>query len=220
MSQLVTSSGQSIGTSASSSVLPMNIQGWFPLGLTGLISFLSKGLSRVFSSTTIQKHQFFGTQPSLWSNSHIQYTTTGETTALTLWTFVSKVMSLLYNMLSRFVIVFLPRSKYLLILWLHSPSAMILQPKKMKSVSTFPHQFAWSDRTRCHDLSFWMLDFKPAFSLSSFTFIKRLFSSSSLSADNVLSSAYLRLWYFSQQSWFQLVLHPDPHFAWCTLHIT
>ena len=58
-------------TGASASVLPMNIQGWFPLGLTGLISLLSQGLSRVFSNSTIQKHQFFGAQPSLWSNSHI-----------------------------------------------------------------------------------------------------------------------------------------------------
>ena len=63
--------GQSIVASASASVLPMSIQGWFPLGLTGLISLQSKGLSRVFSSITIQKHQFIGTQPSLWSNSHI-----------------------------------------------------------------------------------------------------------------------------------------------------
>ena len=63
--------GQSIRTSASASILSMNIQGWFPLGLTGLISLLSKGLWRVFSSTTIQKHQFFSAQPSLWSNSHI-----------------------------------------------------------------------------------------------------------------------------------------------------
>ena len=66
-----TSGSQRIGASASLSALPMNIQGWFPLGLTGLISLLSKGLSRVFFSTTIQKHQFFGTQPSLWSNSQI-----------------------------------------------------------------------------------------------------------------------------------------------------
>ena len=71
MSCLFISGSQSIGVSASASVLPMNIQGWFPLGLTGLISLLSKCLSRVFSSTTIRKHQFFGTQPSLWSNSHI-----------------------------------------------------------------------------------------------------------------------------------------------------
>ena len=68
MSQLFPSGGQSIGASAS--VLPVNIQGWFPLGLTGLISLLSKGLSRVLSNTTIWKHQFFGAQP-LWSNSHI-----------------------------------------------------------------------------------------------------------------------------------------------------
>ena len=66
-----TSGGQSIGVSALASVLPTNIQGWFPLGWTGWISLQSKGLSRVFSNTTVQKHQFFGTQPSLWSNSHI-----------------------------------------------------------------------------------------------------------------------------------------------------
>ena len=70
MSQLFTSGGQSIGASASVSVLPMNTQGWFPLGLTGLI-LESKGLSRVFSNTTVQKHQFFSDQPSLWSNSYI-----------------------------------------------------------------------------------------------------------------------------------------------------
>ena len=69
MSQLFASGGQSIGASAS--VLPMNIQGWVPLGWTGLISFLSKGLSRVFSNTTVWKYQFFGAQPSLRSNSHI-----------------------------------------------------------------------------------------------------------------------------------------------------
>ena len=72
ISWLFTSGGQSIGVSASASVLPMNIQGWYPLGLTSLISLLSKGLSRVFSNTTMQKHQFFGAQPSLWSNSHIR----------------------------------------------------------------------------------------------------------------------------------------------------
>ena len=71
MSWLLTSSDQSIGASASASVLQMNIQGWFPLRLIGLISLQSKGLSRVFFSTTVQKHQFFGAQPSLWSNSHI-----------------------------------------------------------------------------------------------------------------------------------------------------
>ena len=68
---LFTSGAQGTGASAAASVLPMNIQGWFPLGLTGLISLLSKGLSRVFSSTTVQKHQFFGSQFFLWSKSHI-----------------------------------------------------------------------------------------------------------------------------------------------------
>ena len=71
MSWLFASGGQRIGASASASVLPTNIQGWFPLGLTGLISLVSKGLSRVFSSTIVLKHIFFGTQPSLWSSSHI-----------------------------------------------------------------------------------------------------------------------------------------------------
>ena len=95
MSWLFTSGGQNIGASASASELPMNIQGWFPLGLTGLISVQSKGFSRVFSSTTICKHQFFGSQPSLWSNSHI-YTwlldkPVAWLIALTRWTFVRKI---------------------------------------------------------------------------------------------------------------------------------
>ena len=71
MSQFFVSGGQSIGASASTSVLPMNIQDWFPLGLTGWISLQSKGLSRVFSNTTVQKHQFFSAKLSLWSKSHI-----------------------------------------------------------------------------------------------------------------------------------------------------
>ena len=70
VSQLFASGSQSIRASASASVLPVNVQDWFPLELTGLISLKSKGLSRVFSNTTVQKHQFFGAQPSLWSNSH------------------------------------------------------------------------------------------------------------------------------------------------------
>ena len=73
MSRLFTSSGQSIGASASTSVLPLNIQAWFPLGLTDLISLLSKALSRIFSSSTTQKHQFIGTQPSWQSNYHITW---------------------------------------------------------------------------------------------------------------------------------------------------
>ena len=108
-------------------------------------------------------------------------------------------MSLLFNMLSRLVITFLPRSKHLLISWLQSPSAVILVPPKIKSatVSTVSPSI-------CHEvmgpdamiLVFWMLSFKPTFSLSSFTFIKRLFSSYALSAIRVVSSAYLKLLIF------------------------
>ena len=140
----------------------MNIQDWFTLGLTGLISLLSKGLSRVFSSTTIWKYQFFSTQPSLWSNYHI-HIITGKTIALTIWTFFSKVISLLYIMLSRFVIAFFsPRSKCVLISWLQSPPAVILDPKKTKSVtvSTFPPiNLPWSDGAGCYDLHFLNVQF-------------------------------------------------------------
>ena len=174
--------------------------------------------------------------------SHL-YVTTGKTIALTIRTFVSKVLSLLFNILSRFVIAFLPRSKPLLISWLQSSCAVILEPKKMKSVAVstfFPFYLPWSDRIReawghkesdmtewtelmgsdAMILVFWMLCFKPAFSLSSFILIKRLFSSFSLSAIIVVSSAYLRLLIFLWQSWFQLVIHPVRHFTWCTLHIS
>ena len=111
------------------------------------------------------------------------YMTTGKTIALTRRTFVYKVMSLLLNMLSRLVITFLPRSKCLLISWLQSPSAVILEPKN--NISHCFHCFPI-----CHEVMgpdsmifvFWMLSFKPPFSLPSLTFIKRLFRSSSLSA--------------------------------------
>ena len=124
-----------------------------------------------------------------------------KTIALTRWTFVGKVMSLLFNMLSKLVKTFLPRCKHLLISWLHSSSAVIWEPQKIKSVtvSTVSHLFGmkWCDRMHHQmHLVFWMLSFKPTFSLSSFTFIKRLFSSSSLSLIRVVSSAYLRLLIF------------------------
>ena len=127
----------------------MNLQDWFPLGLTGLISLPSKGLSRVFSNTIGQKHQFSALSFFVVQLSH-PYVTTGKTIALTRWTFVSKVMALLFNMLSSLVIAFLPRSKHLVISWLHSPSAVILEPPKIKSltVSIVPSLFAmkWWDR--------------------------------------------------------------------------
>ena len=115
--------------------------------------------------------------------------------SLTIWTLVGKVMSLLFNMLSSLVIAFLPKSKHLFISWLQSPSAVILEPQKIKSVtvSTVSPSTGEPDAMI---LIFWMLSFKPAFSLSSFTFIKRFFSSSLLSVIRVVSSAHLRLLIF------------------------
>ena len=170
MNQFFALGGQSIGASASVSVLPMNIQDSFPLGLIFWISLQSKGLknllqhhssrasflwpstfsqesspipqfksinslalnflSRIFSKTTVQKHQFFGPQLSLRFNSH-PYMTTGKNIAVTEGTFAAKVTCLLFSMLSRFVIDFLPRRKHHLISWLQSPSAVILEPKKI-----------------------------------------------------------------------------------------
>ena len=127
------------------------------------------------------------------------YMTTGKTKALARGTFVGKIMSLLFNMLSRLVITFLPRSKCILISQLQSSSVVILEPPKIKSVtvstvsSSIFHEVVGPDSMI---LAFWILSFKPAFSLSSVTFIKRLFSSSSLSAIRVVSSAYLRLLIF------------------------
>ena len=112
------SGGQSIGASASPSVLPMNIQDWLPLGWTGLISLLSKGLSRVFSNTTVQKPSILRRSAFFIVQLSHPYMTTGKTIFLTRWTFVGKGMSLLFNMLSRLLITFLPRSKRLLISWL------------------------------------------------------------------------------------------------------
>ena len=134
MSQLVTLGGQSIGVSASTSVLPMNTQDWSPLGWTGWISLQSKGLLRVFSNTTVQKHQFFSAQLSSPFNSH-PYMTSGKIIALARRTFVGKVMSLLFCVLSRLVITCLPWSKHLLISWLQSPSTVILEPQKIKSLT-------------------------------------------------------------------------------------
>ena len=123
---------------------------------------------------------------------------TRKTIALTRQTSVDKVMALLFNMLSRLIVTFLLRSKCLLISWLQSPSAVILESKKVKYVTV-----STVSPSICHEVMgpdamifvFWMLSFKPTFSLY-FTFIKKLFSSSSLSAIRVVSSAYLRLFIF------------------------
>ena len=172
MSWLFASGGQSIVASASASVLLMNIQGWFPLGLFDLLAvqgtLKESGLLQHHSSkaSILWQSAFFMVQLS-----HL-YMTTRKNIALIIWTIVSKVMSLPFNMLSRFVIAFLPRSKCLLISWLQSRSPVIVEPKKRKFVtaSTFPpsiwHEVMVLDAMI---LVFWMLSFKPTFSLSSLT---------------------------------------------------
>ena len=154
----------SIGASASASVFPMNIQDWFPLRLTGLISLQSKGLSRVFSNNTVWKHRFFTLNLFLVQLSQ-PHMTAGKTTALTRQTFVGKVMSPLFNMLSRFITSFLPVSKGLLISWLQSPfhgCSDFEAPQNYKvchCFHCFPIYLPWSDVARCHDLSFLNVDF-------------------------------------------------------------
>ena len=147
----------------------MNIHVWFTLGLTGLISLKSKGLSRVFSNSTVQKHQFL-VLSILYSRTLTSiHDYWKKTVALTRWTFVSKVITA-FNMLSRLVIAFLPRSKYLLISRLQSPSAVILEPLKIKSLTV-----SIVSPSICHavmgphamTLVFWMLTFKPVFTLLS-----------------------------------------------------
>ena len=167
MSWLFASGGQSIRASASASVLPMNIQDWFPLGWTGLISLLFKGLSSIFSSITVWKHcsTFFMVYLS------DPYMTTGKTIALTIQTFVGKVMSLLFNMLSTLVVAFLSRSKRVLFCFL-PPTREQASFNFMAAVTVhsdfgahenkvchcfyfFPTYLPWSDGTGCHDLTFW-----------------------------------------------------------------
>ena len=161
------------------------------LGLLAVQGTLKSLLQHHSSKASIlQRSAFFTVQLS-----HA-YTTTGKNIALTRQTFVGKVMSLLFNMLCKLIVTFLPRSKHLFISCLQSPSAVILEPKKIKSdtVSTISpsisHDAMGSDAMI---FVFLILSFKPTFSLSSFTFINRLFSSSSLSAIRVVPSAYLKL---------------------------
>ena len=167
-SQFFALGGRSAGVPASASVVPMNMQDWFPLGWTGWISLQSKGLSGVFSNTAVQKHQFFSISflysPTLtsihgyWKNHKLDRLCQ---------------QSLLFNMLSRLVITFLPRSKCLLISWLKSPSAVILEFPKIKSVTVYT-----VSPSICHEvmgpdamiLVFWMLSFKPTFSTLLFQF--------------------------------------------------
>ena len=155
-SQIFASGDQTIGASASASVRPVNIQDWCPLGWTGWISLQAKRLSSLLqhhsSKASILRHSaFFMVQ---FSHS---YVTTEKTIALYIEIFVGKVTSLLFNTLSRLVIAFLPRRKRLLISWLQSPSAVILEPQKNKIWHCFyslPIYLPWSDGTRCYDLCF------------------------------------------------------------------
>ena len=128
MNWLFSSGGQSIGASNSVSVLPVSIYDGFPLGF--FISLLTKGLSRLFSHSTFQKHKFSVLRLFMVQFSQ-PYMTLGKTISLAIWTFVGKVMSLLFNILSRLGRAFLPRSKCHLISWLQSPSAVILESKKI-----------------------------------------------------------------------------------------
>ena len=165
MSWLLASGGQSIGALASASVLPMSIQDWFPLGLTDLI-LQSKGLSSL-----LQHHSSKASilQCSAFFMVHLShpYMTTRKTIALTRWTFLGKVMSLLFSMLSWLFITYLRRNKGLLLSWLQSPPAVILEPPKIKSLT-----ISIVSPSICHEVMgpdamifvFWMLSFKPTFS--------------------------------------------------------
>ena len=159
--------------------LPMNIQDWSPLGLTGLISLTLKSLIQHHSSkaSILQHSVFFMVQLSY------PFMSTGKMIALTIWTFVSKMMPLLFNTLSRFVIAFLPRSNCLLISWLQSPSVVMLKPKKRKPVtaSTFPpcHEVMGLDAMI---LVFWMLNLSLLFHSPLSCLLCGSFSSSSFSA--------------------------------------
>ena len=134
MRQFFVSGGQSIGVSASASDLPMNIQDQFPSGLTGLIPCKPRG-SQESSPTPQFKSINFSVLSFLYSPTLTSIHDYWKTIALTRRTSVGNVMPLLFNMLSRLVIIFLPRSKHLLISWLLSPSAMNLEPPKIKPVT-------------------------------------------------------------------------------------
>ena len=198
MSQLFALGGQSIGVSDSTSVLPMNTQDWSPcrMDLLAVQGTLKSLLQHHKSKASILRcSAFFIVQLS-----H-PYMTTGNTIALTRRTFVDKVTSLLFNMLSRLVITIIPRSKRLLISWPQSPSAVILEPRKIKSATVSTVSPSISYEVMGPDamiLVFWMLSIRPTLSLSSFSFIKKFFSYSSLSVIRVVSSAYLRLLIFLQ----------------------
>ena len=165
MSQFFASGGQIIGVSASISVLPMNIQDSFPLGLTGLILLQSKGLSRVFSKTSSKASILWCSAFFIVQLSH-PHMTTEKIIALTEQTFIGKIMSLLFNMLPRWVIAFLSRSKHL---FNFMTAVMICsdfgaQKNKVSyCFHGFPIYLPWSNGIRCHDFSFLIVELSPLF---------------------------------------------------------
>ena len=173
MSQLFASGGQSIDISPSTSVLPMNTQDWFPLRMDWLDLLAVQGtlkslLQHHNSKASILRSILRCLAFFIVQLSH-PYMTTGKTIALTRWTFVGKLISLLFNMLSRLAITFLPRSKCLLISWLQSPSAVILEPPKIKSDTVSTVSLSICHKVMGPDAMifvFWMLSFKPTFSFS------------------------------------------------------
>ena len=169
MSWLLTSGGQSFGASASASVLPMNIQGWFSFRIDWFAIFAVRGTLKNFLQHWNSKVSILQCSAFLMVQLSHAYVTAGKTIALIRQIFINKAMSLLFNLLSRLVIASLPKSKCLLISWLQSPSAVILEPKKIKSVTASPsvcHEWwdwmSWSSFFECWVLSqFFTLLFHP-----------------------------------------------------------
>ena len=217
MSRLL-SGGQRIGASAS--VLPMNTQSLCPWRLAGLILLLSKGLSVVFSSSTFLSNQFLGAKPfccpaltsihDYLKNYRLDYIDHCRQSNVSV-----------FNLLSLFLTAFLSRNRSILNLWLQLPPTVILDSKKRKSATVSTGYPSISHEVMGPDAMIfivWMSSFKPGFSLSSFTFIKSLFSYSSFSVIKVVSFAYLRWLIFIPSILIPACASSGPVFAWCSLH--
>ena len=185
----------------------MNIQDWFPFSWLFDLLAVQEALKSLLQHHSLKTSILRCSAFYIVQLSHL-YRTTGKTVTLTRWTFVGKVMSLLFNTLPRFVITLRPRSERLLISWLQSPSAVILEPPKIKSDTVSPsisHGVMGPDAMIS---VFWMLSIKPAFSPSSRSSLVPL-------CFLQLGWYHPHIWdYFSLQSWFQLVLHTAQHFTW------
>ena len=221
MSCLFTSDDQNSGASASASVLPVNIQGWSPLRLTGLISLPSKGLSGVFSSTTVWRHQFFGILPSLWSSSYNHTWPLGRPEA---WLYGPLLAESCLCFSIHCLGLSLLSCPDAIIFWFHGCShypQWFLEPKrKSVTISTFSPSI-------CHAvmgldamiLVFLIFSLKLVLSLS-----PSPSSRGSLVPLHFLPLEWSHLciwgcWCFSHLSWFQLVTHPAQHFSLCAQHI-